>query len=244
MNEEKTGYGESIPNSSFKNLKDNFFGFFRITSDQNTFTWAKEKHFYEMRLNASYRRTGTKPPNGKISYSETEDRLNVQTKYEYRTPIIYGSFYPYVRLNGDSQLYSSHGKHPIRVNVSSGLSKKIPLFWMTVTMGMNGERDYFTNRNTAGADAQIDINHTFAPISILSDKTTLNSQTKVYWYPSKIGKFQFRHENITSLDFQLWKMFGVKFNFTSYSYRDNTRHKLALGYIYDLSLTYGTHWKL
>jgi hypothetical protein len=244
VNKAKTDYGSAIPNSSFKGLKDNFFGYFKITSDQNLFTWLKRNHYYEARMNAGYRRTGTKPPNGTISYSETEDRLNFQTKYEYRTPVIYASFYPYIRLNGDSQLYSGQGKHPIRADVSSGLSKKIPSLWMTATLGLNGGRDYFTNLNTLGTDAQIDISRTFAPVSILSQQTKFNSTTKVYWYPSEVGKFQFRHENLTTLSLQVWKKLSVNVNFSSYSYRDNTKRKLAVGYIYDFLLTYGTQWKL
>ncbi|MHB9027128.1 MAG: bifunctional UDP-sugar hydrolase/5'-nucleotidase [Candidatus Latescibacterota bacterium] len=242
VNREKSDYGASVPNP-FKGLKDNFFGFFRLSSEQNQFTWLKRNHYFETRLNTSYRRTGTRPPNGEISYSETEDRLNLQTKYEYRTPVIYASFYPYIRLNVDSQLYSGGGKHPLRGDVSSGLSKKIPSLWMTASLGLNGGRDYITNRNTAGTDCQIDVSRTFAPVSILSRQTTFSSTTKMYWYPSQVGRFQFRHENLNKLSLQVWKKLGIDFNFNSYTYRDNTKRKLAVGYIYEFMLTYGTQWK-
>jgi len=128
--------------------------------------------------------------------------------------------------------------------MSTGLSRRFPRYWTDVSIGLNGTRDYVTNRNNLGTNLTLNVNKTFPARRLLTAPSTLTSKSRVFWAPSAQSRSMFRHENENSFAIQLWKKVGMSFQVNTYSYRDNSKDKVAAGFQYLVNLTYGMQWKL
>jgi hypothetical protein len=143
-----------------------------------------------------------------------------------------------------SYLHPGPGKHPIRAEMSSGLTRKIPKYWLEASFGMSGARDYFTNKNNFSSVTALKVNKNFPAKSVLTSQSQLYSETRIYWFPSALYHSLFRHENENRLSLQIWRKFDITFQVKTYSYRDSTTKRLATGFYYWVMLNYGMQWKL
>ncbi len=237
---DKAAYGGAVPNP-LRGLADQFFGFLRFGSEGNTFSYKHNRHSLSSRLDMVYQRNGTKPANGTILYRKMNDYIKLNPRYEYDRPL-FGTR-PYIDASINSILYSAQGKHPINADVSTGLSRKFPKYWLSVQLGINGARDYFNNLSSLGTSGTLLIDKSFPAKSFLTSPASFRSETKFYWYPTAQARHQFRHENYNRITFQLIKKLNLEINVRTYSYTNNTLRKTAFGVVYDLNLNYGMQWK-
>lgn len=238
---DKAAYGGAAPNQ-LRGLTDQFFGFLRLGSEGNSFSYKYRRHSFTSGLNMAYQRNGTKPSNGTILYRKANDYVKLSNHYEYDRQL-FGTR-PYIDANLNSILYSAQGKHPINGDVSTGLSRKFPKIWLTARLGMNGARDYFSNRSTLGTSGVLIFEKAFPAKSILTTPASFRSETNFNWYPTAQARHEFRHENFNRITFQLIKKLNLDINVRTYSYTNNTLRKTAFGVVYDLNLNYGMQWKL
>lgn len=232
---------KNIPDP-FKSMTDQFMGFFSFASNGNTFAYQRKRHLFTSMLDMSYIRTGSRISSSKVIYGKLNDLLRLTSKYVYNVPTF--SSVPYVDLTITSALHPGPGKHPIRADMSTGLTRKLPKYWVEVSLGMNGSRDYITNRNNLGSKTEVTINKVFPAHSFLTSQTQLSSVTRVFWWPSAQFHSMFRHENENSLSMVLWKKFELNFQVKSYTYRDNTIDKVASGFQYFIILNYSMQRKI
>ncbi len=232
---------KSIP-APFGGLADQFMGYFSISSMNNTYTIQRKRHSYSSVLDMDYRRQGVRTPAGKVIYSIGTDVLRIKNKYEYRIPSL--PSVPYVDLILTSAFHPPPGQHPLRADMSTGLSRRFPRYWTDMSIGLNGTRDYVTNRNNLGTKVEVNVSKTFPARRLLTAPSNLVSKTRVFWAPSALSRSMFRHENENSFNIQIWKKVGMDFKVNTYSYRDNTKKKIAAGFQYYVNLTYGMQWKL
>lgn len=240
VDRDKTLY-KSIP-APFGSLKDQFMGYFGVTSRNNSYTFQHKRHSFSSVLDMDYRRQGARTPSGDVLYSIGTDVLRFANRYEYRIPSL--PSVPYIELILTSSFHPPPGKHPIRADMSTGLSRRFPRYWTDVSIGLNGTRDYVTNRNNLGTNLTLNVNKTFPARRLLTAPSTLTSKSRVFWAPSAQSRSMFRHENENSFAIQLWKKVGMSFQVNTYSYRDNSKDKVAAGFQYLVNLTYGMQWKL
>lgn len=242
VDEEKAAYGSSITTQQFKDLNDQFFGYLRFASENNQLNIRKDRHFLTMQIDMRYKRQGYKPPDKGTIYTKTDDYLMLKNTYLYN--ISFFSSQPIAKVTVYSILYSGKGKHPIRMDISSGLQRQYQKIWLeSGSMELNWSRDYFTDMNTVGTKASLKFRKTFAPKSFLTDPAVFTSTTDIFWDPTPQYHYRFSHINTNQLTFRLYKQFGLDLNLRTYSYRDNTRGKVAVGFVYDFYLTYQMQWK-
>jgi hypothetical protein len=232
---------KSIP-APFGSLKDQFMGYFGVSSKNNSFTIRRNRHSFSSVLDMEYRRQGVRTTAGDVLYSIGTDLFRLANRYEYRIPTL--PSVPYVELIMTSAFHPPPGQHPLRADIGTGLSRRFPRYWTDVSLGLNGTRDYVTNRNNLGTNLSVNISKTFPARRLLTTPSTLTSKTRVFWAPSALSRSMFRHENENSFGIQIWKKIGMDFKVNTYTYRDNTKKKIAAGFQYYVNLTYGMQWKL
>lgn len=241
VDDEKALYGSSLP-TRFKSLSDQFFGYVRLGSEGNSFTYKKKKHSVSLKLNAVFQRTGTRPDSGTVVYTKSSDFVRLDGRYEYDVMKL-GSR-PYIDMTVNSILYSGEGRHPLSVNASTGLTRKFPKLWLDTSLGINGTRNYATNANSLGLKTNLSFKRVFPPRALFSGQTTLTSETEVFWSPVAQSLSEFRHENHNRASVQLLRKLDLVMGIHTYSYRNSKYHRSAVGIHYDLNLTYGMQWKI
>jgi hypothetical protein len=239
VNDEKSLYS-SIP-APFGSMTDQFLGYFSFASNGNTFTYQKRRHTFTSTLDMSYMRTGSRVSSSKVIYGIGNDQLRLYNKYVYNVPTF--ASVPYVDLTFTSAIHPGGGRHPLRADVSTGLTRKLPQYWMQVSVGLNGSRDYVSYQNTLGSKTEISVSKVFPPRSLFSAPTQFSSQTRIFWWPSAEFHSLFRHENENSLSIGVWRKIDITFQIKTYSYQDNTQRKIAAGFQYWGLLNYGMTWK-
>ncbi|MDP2982407.1 MAG: hypothetical protein Q8O92_03650 [Candidatus Latescibacter sp.] len=239
----KPKYGSAITTQQFKDLKEQFFGYVRFASENNLFNLKKDRHILTVQVDMRYKRQGYKPPDKTTIYTKTDDYLMLKNTYLYN--ISFFSSQPIAKVTAYSILYSGKGKHPIRMDISTGLQRQYPKIWLeSASVELNASRNYFTNLNTLGTKTSFKFKKTFAPKSFLTDPAVFTSTTDVFWDPTPQYHYRFSHINTNQLTFKIYKQFGLDLNVRTYSYRDNTIDKATLGFVYDFYLTYMMQWKL
>ncbi len=240
VDKDRDAYGGAVP-GQLRNLKDQFFGNLRLGSEGNRFTYKHRRHSMALSVDMAFQRTGTKDDKGDVQYRKTQDYLKVTNKYEYDR-VTFGSK-PYVEIVGNSYLHPGPGKHPINASMTTGLSKKFPKVWLSTQAGLNGTRDYFSNRSTLGTNVAFQFDKTFPAKSFLTSPLVFFSRTDLFWNPYEQAHYEFRHESNNRLTFQLMKKLNLVFNARTYSYRSNVLRRTAFGVVYDLTLNYAVQWK-
>ncbi|MFA6471824.1 MAG: hypothetical protein WCU00_07270 [Candidatus Latescibacterota bacterium] len=242
VDEDKAAYGSSITTQQFKDLNDQFFGYLRFASENNQLTIKKDRHLLTLQLDMRYKRQGYKPPDKSIIYTKTDDYLMLKNTYLYNVSFL--SSQPIAKVTVYSVLYSGKGKHPIRMDISSGLQRQYQKLWLeSGSIELNWSRNYFTDLNTVGTKASFKFKKTFTAKSLLTDPAVFTSTTDIYWDPTPQYHHRFSHTNTNQLTFKLYKQFGLDLNVRTYSYRDNSRNNVAVGFVYDFYLTYQMQWK-
>jgi len=241
VDKDKGLYGKSVPKGMQK-LVDQMTGYFRISSWNNNLTITKNRHIFFHRLNLKYRRSAFKEEGSdKVAYRETDDHAELYNKYTYDLPTY--TLNPYIDLTIASELYSGAGKHPVVGSVSAGFTRYIPFLWMNFNIGLNGSRDYFTNENSFGTKAKLTVTKTFSKNSFFTQEISLFSDTNVTYKPMAKYYMALALENTNRIKVQIWNNFNMIFDIKSYSYQDSRHRKLAVGFIYDISLNYVMGWK-
>ncbi len=113
-----------------------------------------------------------------------------------------------------------------------------------MSIGLNGTRDYVTNRNNLGTKVEVNVKQDLSRASIIDRAFEPCIENAGVLAPSALSRSMFRHENENSFNIQIWKKVGMDFKVNTYSYRDNTKKKIAAGFQYYVNLTYGMQWKL
>lgn len=242
VDRDKISYGTAPP-KEYRDLNDLFTGFFEVSSWDDKFNINYKRNQFESRLRARYIRSGLKTDEGKISYREARDELQLYNKYIYDLSSFKSK--PFAAIDVYSELYYPVGKHPISASARTGLSREISSLWNTVVeVGLDGTRNYLTNDNTFGTTSKAILNKSFPAKGLFTTPTKLSVDAQVTWNPMAKYHMAFFMRNNNRIDFQLFKKFNLTFNVKSYSYRDTRVRKTAIGFIYDLTLNYRMDWNI
>ncbi|MFC1606820.1 hypothetical protein ACFL47_02525 [Candidatus Latescibacterota bacterium] len=243
---DKAKYGNDIP-KTWRAYEDFYQGNFNIKSMNNELSMNKKlgKHLFNSRVRASWSRTVSRTDKQSgIVYDKARnsDPVEMLNKYTYDLPGF--PVKPYVDLTFKSFLYSGVGKHPITAITSSGATRTFPsLFSLNVSLGIHGTRDYTTLMNTAGFDLKFDMKKDFPAGKVLKTPVSIETRTRIQWNPAHVYFMAFQHENYNKIKFKIMEKISLDVDIQTFSYRSSKQHKLALGFYYLLSLSYGMNWK-
>jgi hypothetical protein len=243
---DKALYGNDIP-KSWRSYEDFYKGDFIISSLNNKLTVNKtiDKHVFNSHLQASWSRTGSKTHTQKgIIYDEprNSDPVEVYSKYTYDLPFF--PVKPYFDILGKSFLYSGAGKHPLTLITSSGATRTFAKLWnLNVSLGVHGTRDYTTLKNSAGINSSIILKKELPAGKIFKTPISIDTTTRIQWNPAKEFNMAFQHENYNTIRFKIMEKVSIDLDIKTFSYRSSKHRKVAVGFFYLLSLTYGMNWK-
>ena len=244
---DKAKYGNDIP-KSWRGYEDFYKGDFIINSNKNKLAVDQTfgKHIYHTELEVSWGRTGSKTQTKKgIIYDEprNSDPVRLYNKYTYDLPNF--PIKPYVDTTVASFLYSGAGKHPLTGITSAGATRTFNSLWgLNVNIGVSGTRDYTTLKNTVGLSSKIEIGKKEFPAGkIFKTPITIETRTVINWNPLHDYLMAFQHENINKITISIVKKIALEINVSTFSYRSTKQRKVALGFYYQLLLSYNMNWK-
>ncbi len=241
VDRDKSLYG-SAPPKEYRDMKDQFTGFFEVSSWDDRLNINIKRHLIESRLRARYMRSGFRTDEGHISYKEGRDDLQLFNKYTYD---LHGfKLKPFAAIDVYSEFYSAVGKHPISASARTGLSREYPrLMGMVVEVGLDGTRNYVNNENSFGTTNKVMLSKSFPAKGIFTTPMNVSIDAQMTWNPMARYHMAFFMRNNNRVEFQLWRKFNLTFHVKSYTYRDSRHRKTSMGFIYDFTLNYKMDWK-
>lgn len=234
-------YGTAPP-KEYRDMKDQFTGFFEVSSWDDRLNINLKRHLFESRLRARYMRSGFRTDEGDISYKEGRDDLQLFNKYTYDLPGF--KLKPFAAIDAYSEFYSPAGKHPISASARAGLSREYPRIWgMVVEVGLDGTRNYVNNENSFGTTNKVMLSKSFPEKGIFTTPMKVSIDAQMTWNPMARYQMAFFMRNNNRVEFQLWRKFNLTFHVKSYTYRDTRYRKTSVGFVYDFTLNYKMDWK-
>ena len=151
---------------------------------------------------------------------------------------------PYFDILTKSFLYSGAGTHPITLTISSGATRTFPtLHNLNISVGIHSTRDFTGSKNTAGIKSSIVLKKKFPAGKLLKTPIEVDTTTRIQWNPLHEFFMAFQHENYNTIRIKIMGKVSFEIDVKTFSYRSTKQRKVAVGFIYNIALSYGMNWK-